>query len=138
MDSFAFVVCQQSAERPLKTLAIETGLWRLAFSRPGLLTMKFSGPPEQFGRASRWWIARGAIERHGTGTSQSGPGPRRLSKSLGPSPPKQSYNQQRLPPPLPFLSMASISSNAIGLCQVPSALSPVCERIGQIDRCRTE
>lgn len=54
MDSFVFVVCQQSAERPLKSQAIETGLWRLAFSRPGLLTMKFVGQPEQFANAARW------------------------------------------------------------------------------------
>lgn len=54
MDSFVFVVCQHNAERPLKAQAMETGLWRLAFSRPGLLTMKFVGQPNQFAEASRW------------------------------------------------------------------------------------
>ena len=54
MDSFVFVVCQQGAEQPLKAQALETGLWRLAFSRPGLLTMKFVGQPNQREDAAAW------------------------------------------------------------------------------------
>ncbi len=54
MDSFVFVVCQQGAEQPLKSLALDTGHWRLAFSRPGLLTMKFVGPPSERAVASQW------------------------------------------------------------------------------------
>ncbi len=43
MDKFVFVVCQHGAEQPLKQMAIDSGVWRLAFSRPGLLTLKFVG-----------------------------------------------------------------------------------------------
>ncbi len=66
MDSFVFVVCQQGAEQPLKSQAIETGLWRLAFSRPGLLTMKFVGEADQFGAASQW-LNSPLVRLNGTG-----------------------------------------------------------------------
>ena len=49
MDPFVFIVCQYGAEQPLKKIAIgstegpTTTPWRLAFSRPGLLTLKYVG-----------------------------------------------------------------------------------------------
>lgn len=43
VDPFVFVICQHGAERPLKQRALATGVWRLAFSRPGLLTLKYVG-----------------------------------------------------------------------------------------------
>lgn len=62
MDPFVFIVCQYGAEQPLKQLALQPQLpeeqprqpeesaWRLAFSRPGLLTLKYVGnqpePPD--------------------------------------------------------------------------------------------
>ncbi|MCC6508535.1 MAG: hypothetical protein IT423_05480 [Pirellulaceae bacterium] len=42
-SSFVFLVCQHGAEKPLKQLALSSGAWRLAFSRPGLLTLKHVG-----------------------------------------------------------------------------------------------
>lgn len=44
MDSFVFIVCQHGAEQPLKKKALAGNRWRLAFSRPGLLTLKQVGP----------------------------------------------------------------------------------------------
>ncbi|MGN6135785.1 MAG: SAM-dependent methyltransferase [Aureliella sp.] len=44
MDRFVFVVCQHGAEKPLKTQAAASPEWRLAFSRPGLLTFKVDAP----------------------------------------------------------------------------------------------
>lgn len=48
MDPFVFIVCQYGAEQPLKQLALQSqdhdeSAWRLAFSRPGLLTLKYVG-----------------------------------------------------------------------------------------------
>lgn len=66
MDSFVFVVCQQGAEQPLKSQALASGQWRLAFSRPGLLTMKFVGLPGQRQAASAW-LASPLVRLSGTG-----------------------------------------------------------------------
>ena len=43
MDRFVFIVCQHGAEKPLKAHAAASNAWRLAFSRPGLLTLKYVG-----------------------------------------------------------------------------------------------
>lgn len=43
MEPFVFVICQHGAEVPLKQQATASGDWRLAFSRPGLLTLKYVG-----------------------------------------------------------------------------------------------
>lgn len=43
MDPFVFIVCQHGAEQPLKKRALASDRWRLAFSRPGLLTLKYVG-----------------------------------------------------------------------------------------------
>lgn len=51
MDPFVFIVCQHGAEKPLKQHAAASEAWRLAFSRPGLLTLKYVGSdsnPRQF------------------------------------------------------------------------------------------
>lgn len=45
MDRFVFIVCQHGAEKPLKAHAAASNAWRLAFSRPGLLTLKYVGDP---------------------------------------------------------------------------------------------
>ena len=47
MDPFVFIVCQHGAEKPLKAHAAASEAWRLAFSRPGLLTLKYVGSGEQ-------------------------------------------------------------------------------------------
>jgi len=41
LEPFVFVICQHGAEIPLKQQA--SSEWRLAFSRPGLLTLKYVG-----------------------------------------------------------------------------------------------
>lgn len=62
VDPFVFVVCQHGAELPLKQRALNTGVWRLAFSRPGLLTLKFAG-----GEYKARWLSTPLVRLSGIG-----------------------------------------------------------------------
>ncbi|MFO1063285.1 MAG: hypothetical protein U0892_05385 [Pirellulales bacterium] len=69
MDSFVFAVCQFGAEQPLKQrLLAAQPAYRLAFSRPGLLTLKWTDP------SAAIEIPAGVLVRlagHGIGSARS-------------------------------------------------------------------
>ncbi len=59
---FVFVVCQQGAEQPIKQSALADDQWRLAFSRPGLLTLKRASDD-----SATDWLSGPLVRLSGTG-----------------------------------------------------------------------